>query len=46
MWFLKSQDEILNEFNVDPDFGLSNEEAAKRLKQYGMNQLKGKPKKA
>ena len=46
MWFLKSQDEILNEFNVDPDFGLSNEEAAKRLKQYGMNQLKGKPKKS
>lgn len=46
MWFLKSQDEIIKEFNVDPKFGLSNDEAARRLKQYGMNQLKGKPKKS
>jgi len=46
MWFLKSQDEVFKEFNVNPDFGLSNEEAAKRLNQYGMNKLKGKPQKS
>jgi len=46
MWFLKSQDEILKEFNVDPCFGLTNEEAARRLNQYGINKLRGKPKKS
>ena len=46
MWYLKSQAEIIKEFNVDPNFGLSNEEASRRLKQYGMNKLKGKPKKS
>ena len=46
MWFSKSQEEVIKEFNVDPSVGLSKEEAAKRLEQYGMNKLKGKPKKA
>ena len=44
MWFSKSQEEVIKEFNVDPSVGLSKEEAAKRLEQYGMNKLKGKPK--
>ncbi|CUH92528.1 cation-translocating P-type ATPase [Herbinix luporum] len=46
MWFSKSQEEVIKEFNVDPSVGLSKEEAAKRLEQYGMNKLKGKPKKS
>lgn len=45
MWFLKSQDDIIKELNVNLTIGLSNEEAKKRLEQYGTNQLKGKPKK-
>lgn len=46
MWFVKSQEEILRELNVDPKIGLSKEEAKKRLEQYGMNKLKSKPKKS
>lgn len=46
MWFLKSQEEVVREFDVDPKFGLSSEEAARRLTQYGFNKLKGKPKKS
>ena len=46
MWFIKSQEEILKELNVDPEIGLSKEEAANRLEQYGRNKLKGKPKKS
>lgn len=46
MWFLKSQEEVYKELGVDPATGLSKEEAAKRLEQYGMNKLKGKPKKS
>lgn len=46
MWFLKSQNEISKEFNVDTNIGLSKVEAAKRLEQYGMNRLKGKNKKS
>ncbi|MDD4111868.1 MAG: cation-translocating P-type ATPase [Herbinix sp.] len=46
MWFLKSQEEILNELNVDSKIGLSKDEAGKRLELYGMNKLKGKPKKS
>lgn len=43
--FSKSQEEVLNEFNVNPKTGLSDEEAGKRLEKYGINKLKGKPKK-
>lgn len=46
MWFQKSQEEVLNELNVDPNIGISKDEAAKRLEKYGMNKLKGKPKKS
>ncbi len=46
MWFLKSQEETLNELNVDSKTGLSKDEAGKRLELYGMNKLKGKPKKS
>jgi len=46
MWFSKSQEEVLTELNVNPLTGLTSEEAIKRLDQYGMNKLKGKPKKS
>lgn len=46
MWFAKSQDDVLRELNVDPSVGLSEAEAKRRLEQYGLNKLKGKPKKS
>ena len=46
MWFSKSQEEVLKEFDVNPLSGLSNEEAKIRLDKYGENRLKGKPKKS
>ena len=46
MWFSKSLEDVLSEFSVDPSIGLSDIEAKKRLEKYGMNQLKGKPKKS
>jgi len=46
MWFLKSQEEVLNELKVNTSVGLTKDEAAKRLEQYGSNKLKGKPKKS
>ncbi|MBN1693829.1 cation-translocating P-type ATPase [candidate division WOR-3 bacterium] len=42
MWFLKSVEETLKGFNVDPAVGLSDEEAEKRLKRYGTNELQEK----
>ncbi|WP_352420517.1 cation-translocating P-type ATPase [Proteiniborus sp.] len=46
MWFSKSQEEVLRELNVNPKMGLSTEEANSRIKKYGENKLKGKPKKS
>lgn len=46
MWFTKSQNDVLKELGVDPTTGLSDDEAKKRLEQYGLNKLKGKPKKS
>ena len=46
MWFSKSQEEVLRELNVNPETGLSTEEANLRLEKYGENKLKGKPKKS
>lgn len=46
MWFMKSQNDVLNELGVNPTVGLSQAEAAHRLEQYGYNKLKGKPKKS
>lgn len=46
MWFSKSQEEVLNELGVNPAIGLSEGEVKKRLEQFGLNKLKGKPKKS
>ncbi len=46
MWFSKSTEEIFKELNVSPLTGLASEEAKARLDKYGMNKLKGKPKKS
>lgn len=43
-WHQKSTDDILNEFRTSSQ-GLSTEEAAKRLREYGPNELKEKKKK-
>ena len=46
MWFTKSQEAVLKELNVNSKTGLSTEDAKKRLEKYGLNKLKGKPKKS
>jgi Ca2+-transporting ATPase len=46
MWFTKSNEEVLNELEVDPLQGLSSEEAKVRLGRYGLNKLLGKKKKS
>ncbi len=46
MWFSMSQEEVLQELQVDAASGLSIEEVKSRLEQYGANKLKGKPKKS
>lgn len=46
MWFSKSNEETLKEFNVDPLSGLSSEDAKERLDKYGENKLKSRPKKS
>jgi P-type Ca2+ transporter type 2C len=45
MWFLRSIEETLKEFDVDPSKGLSEEEARNRFEKYGPNRLQGKKKK-
>jgi len=45
MWFSKSIEETLKEFNVDPLEGLSGVEAKARLGKYGLNKLRRKKKK-
>src|SRR5690606_21972528 len=39
MWFNKSTEQVLSELNVNLEQGLSSEEVAKRLEQYGYNRL-------
>jgi Ca2+-transporting ATPase len=46
MWFSKSPQDVMKELGVNPAVGLSDEEAKVRLEKYGMNKLKGKPKKS
>lgn len=46
MWFSKSQNDVLKEFGVNPSIGLTQAEAKIRLEKYGLNKLKGKPKKS
>ncbi|TCL33597.1 Ca2+-transporting ATPase [Anaerospora hongkongensis] len=45
MWFSKSQEEAIAEFNTKQVSGLTLQEAQARLAKYGENKLKGKPKK-
>ena len=40
----KTPEQVFDEFSVDPEVGLSKEEAASRLAKNGPNQLKEKPK--
>lgn len=44
MWFSKSQEEVLQELQVNVATGLTTDKAKSRLEQYGANKLKGKPK--
>lgn len=46
MWFSKSKEEVLTKIKVDPDQGLSEEEAQARLGKFGVNKLLGKKKKS
>ena len=46
MWFTKSVSYALKELNVNPETGLSSEEAAYRKKHFGPNQLAAKKKKS
>lgn len=45
MWYSKSIEDTLKQLNVNPENGLSGEEANKRLEEYGSNELKGKKQK-
>ena len=45
MWYSKSVEEILNELDVDPSKGLSEQEAKARLEKYGLNKLTAKKRK-
>jgi ATPase, P-type (transporting), HAD superfamily, subfamily IC len=45
MWFSKSYTDVLQEFNIDPDQGLSTEEIEAKYVTYGANILQSKPKK-
>lgn len=46
MWFSKLAEAVLKELNVDPAYGLSDEEALTRLKKSGKNKLKAEKKKS
>lgn len=46
MWYLKSTEEVLKELNVNVETGLTEDEANRRLQEYGENKLKEKPKKS
>lgn len=46
MWFTKSISDVLKELTVNPETGLSSEEAAQRKKHFGPNQLEAKKKKS
>lgn len=46
MWYTKSTKEVLEELRVNPETGLTEAEAERRLQEYGENKLKEKPKKS
>ena len=45
MYETKNAKEVLNELDVDPKVGLSDEEAGQRIAKYGLNKLADKKKK-
>ena len=45
-WFQKNVDEIKNEFNVNEEQGLSEEQVIKNRQTYGTNELAAKKKKS
>lgn len=45
-WYNKGKKEVLNELGTDLSHGLSNREAAKRLEEYGRNELEEQVKKS
>lgn len=45
-WYNKGKKEVLNELVTNLSYGLSNEEAAKRLEEYGRNELEEQAKKS
>jgi len=45
-WYSKSPQEVLKKLNVDPSAGLSEEEAKKRLEEFGPNKLQEQKKKS
>lgn len=46
MWFSKEKDTVFKELDVNPERGLTTEEAQERLAKYGINKLQGKGKKS
>jgi len=46
MWFSKSIEEVIRELNIDPEKGISEEEAKIRLEKYGENLLIAKKEKS
>lgn len=46
MWFNKSTEQVLQELDIDLEQGLTSEEAARRLEQYGPNKLAEKKRKS
>lgn len=43
-WHAKSTDQVLQELDTDQKKGLTSQQAAKRLEEYGLNQLESKEK--
>lgn len=46
VWYTKTKEDVLKELLVDPNEGLTDEEANKRQQQYGANKLTAKKKKS
>ena len=43
LWHLLSPDEVATQLAVDPDAGLTTEEAARRIVQHGLNEIRERP---
>lgn len=46
MWFSKSAEAVLNELNIDSNYGLSDKDSLSRLEKYGANKLLSEKKKS